>query len=224
MTAGTDLHPLAQGYLDRLRVAARTLPDDEASDLVADISDHLREALPATPSEAEVRTVLDRLGTPQELVAAAGGSVGASVGRSVGHPSAPPAREARFGAVEVLALVGLVGAELLSLLLPIAVLLWIAGIVLLAVSRVWSGRQKAWGLGALATGLPVAFTVLFVPASSGTTVCEGAAPAGGPDDTTISTCVTDGGWPDWAFTVAQVLFVAYLCVQVWTLWRLTRRR
>lgn len=216
MTAGTDLHPLAQDYLDRLRVAARTLPDDEADDLVADISDHLREALPAMPSEAEVRTVLDRLGTPQELVAAAGGPATS--------PGAAPAREPRFGAVEVLALVGLVGAELLFIPLPVAVLLWLAGIVLLAVSRVWSGVEKTWGLAALATGLPVVFTTLVVRASTGTTVCEGAAPAGGADATTVSTCVTEGGWPDWAFTVAQVLLVAYLCVQVWTLWRLTRRR
>lgn len=216
MTADTDLHPLAQGYLDRLRMAARTLPGDDADDLVADITDHLREALPPTPSEAEVRTVLDRLGTPQELVAAAGGPATS--------PGASGSREPRFGAVEVLALVGLVGAELLFIILPLAVLLWLAGIVLLAVSRVWSGRQKAWGLAALATGFPVVFSTLVVPASTGTTVCEGAAPAGAPDATTVSTCVTEGGWPDWAFTVVQVLLVAYLCVQVWTLWRLTRRR
>lgn len=217
MTADTDLHPLARGYLDRLRVAARTLTVDEADDLVADIADHLREALPATPSEAEVRTVLDRLGTPQELVAAAGGP--ASTPAS--GPAAAPPREPRFGAVEVLALVGLVGAELLFILWPLAALLWLAGLVLLAVSRVWSGRQKAWGLAALATGFPVAFTVLAIPVPSGTTVCEGVA---GPDGSTVSSCVTEGGWPDWAFTVVQVLLVAYLCVQVWTLWRLTRRR
>lgn len=214
MTAATDLHPLAQGYLDRLRVAARTLPDDEADDLVADIADHLREAVADQADEAAVRTVLDRLGTPQELVAAAGGPATS--------PAAPRRPEPRFGAVEVLALVGLVGAELLFLIVPLAALLWLGGVVLLAVSRVWSGRQKAWGLAALATGLPVVFTPLVVPAPTGTTVCEGLAP--GPDGTTVSTCVTEGGWPDWAFVVVQALFVAYLCVQVWTVWRLTRRR
>jgi uncharacterized membrane protein len=222
MTADTDLHPLAQAYLGRLAESARSLPRDDAAELVADISDHLREALPATPSEAEVRTVLDRLGTPQELVTAAGGPAS--------HPGAPPTREPRFGAVEILALVGLVGAELLFVILPLAVLLWLAGVVLLAVSRVWSGAQKAWGLAALATGLPVAFTVLALPVSGGTTTCSAevvsteVGPDGAVSSTVPSTCVTEGGWPDWAFTIVQVLFVAYLCVQVWTLWRLTRRR
>lgn len=221
MTAGTDLHPLARGYLDRLRAAAQSLTADEADGLVADIADHLREALPATPSEAEVRTVLDRLGTPQELVAAAGGPANISASAPATGPGAAPPQDPRFGAVEVLALVGLVGAELLFILWPLAALLWLAGLVLIAVSRVWSGRQKAWGLAGLATGFPVAFTVLAIPAPSGTTVCEGVA---SPDGSTVSSCVTEGGWPDWAFTVVQVLLVAYLCVQVWTLWRLTRRR
>lgn len=219
MTADTDLHPLAQAYLGRLAESARSLPRDDAAELVADISDHLREALPATPSEAEVRTVLDRLGTPQELVTAAGGPAT--------HPGAPPTREPRFGAVEILALVGLVGAELLFVFLPLAVLLWLAGVVLLAMSRVWSGVQKAWGLAALATGLPVVFTVLALPVSGGTTVCGSdvsTSTPDGPTGTPSVTCVTEGGWPGWASTVVLVLFVAYVCVQVWTLWRLTRRR
>lgn len=223
MTAATDLHPLAKGYLDRLRVAARALTDDEANDLVTDISDHLREAIADQADEAAVRDVLDRLGTPQELVAAAGG------------PSAPlgaatvPARERGLGAVEILALVGLVGAELLFWFPPVA-LLWLAGLVLVAVSRVWSGRQKSAALAILGTGFPVAVGVLLVAAPTGVTSCsvESVATEVGPDavvsSTVPPTCVTDGGWPDWAFTVVQVLFVVYLCAQVWTLWRVTRRR
>lgn len=210
MTTHTDLHPLAQSYLDRLAEAARVLPADEATELEVDISDHLREALRPDADEAEVRTVLDRLGTPHELVAAAGGP-------STPHGDAP-ARQPRFGPIEILALVGLVGAELLFFLFPLAVPLWLVGVVLLAVSRVWSGRQKAWGLAILATGFPVAFLVLLVPAPAATTVCDSGATS------TVPTCVSEGGWPDWAFTVIQVLLVAYLCVQAWTLWRLTRRR
>ena len=37
MTTHTELHPLAQDYLERLAAAARALPPDQATELVADI-------------------------------------------------------------------------------------------------------------------------------------------------------------------------------------------
>jgi len=223
MTTHTDLHPLAQGYVSRLADAARVLDPVQAAELVTDISDHLHEALLPGASEAEVRTVLDRLGTPQELVVAAGGP----------EATATPATKGGLGAVEILALVGFVAAELVCFIFPLAVLLWIAAIALLAVSRVWSGREKALGAVALATGLPVFFAGVFMTlsVSAGTsgscssesvvTTTDATRPVADSSYTCDPLGPTTTGWVAYA---VLALFVAYLCFQVWTLWRLTRRR
>jgi uncharacterized membrane protein len=212
MTTHTELHPLARDYLDRLAAAARVLPPDQATELVADISDHLREALRPDADESEVRTVLDRLGTPRELVAAAGGAAEA--------PAAPPASGTNgLGAVEILALVTLVAAELLFVLWPLAVLLWVAGIILLAVARGWSGRQKLRGFLGLATGFPLAFTTILLPIGGEVSTCTSSS-----SSATTQTCTSEGGLPGWVGLVALVLLAGYLCLQAWTIWRLTRRR
>lgn len=64
------LHPLAAEYLDRLRVIARLLPRARREELLAEIEVHLTEAIGAEAGQAEALTVLDRLGTPEEIVAA----------------------------------------------------------------------------------------------------------------------------------------------------------
>ena len=217
MTAHTD-HPLVRDYLDRLADAARTLPDG-GTELVDDITGHLREALPADAGEAEVRTVLDRLGSPDELVSAAGG------GRR-GHATAEPSRGR-----ETLALVLLVAAELVFVVWFVAIPMWLVGLVLLAVSGVWTGREKLLGLLALGTGLPVIFLtsasvvgVTYQSCSGG--AIESSAPADGTVITTQldTTCTTSGGAPTWVSVVALGVLVAYVVLQAWTVWRLTRRR
>lgn len=70
----TQTHPLVHDYLQRLTTESRRLPADQAAELRTDIEAHLGEALPHGASEAEVRQVLDRLGSPAELVTAAGGA------------------------------------------------------------------------------------------------------------------------------------------------------
>jgi HAAS len=66
----TSQHPLAAEYLDRLARAARKLPRSERGDLTAEIDAHLSEAIEPGMSDAEVLTVLDRLGEPEDIVAA----------------------------------------------------------------------------------------------------------------------------------------------------------
>ena len=68
-------HPAVTDYLSRLEVAAAGLPPWRREELLAAIRGHLREALADTAAddEAGVRSALDRLGTPEEIVAAEDG-------------------------------------------------------------------------------------------------------------------------------------------------------
>jgi hypothetical protein len=71
MKVRTD--PLVDDYLRRLDAAASSLPADQREELVSEIRDHLQEALRQTPAgdQAAVRTALERLGSPEEIAAAA---------------------------------------------------------------------------------------------------------------------------------------------------------
>ena len=104
MTVHAD--SLVDDYLRRLDAAASALPAHRREELVAQIRDHLQEALRQTPAgdKAAVRTVLERLGTPEEIAAAA-------------DPPPPGQPAAAFSQVN--------GLAIASLLLA---LLWFAGI------------------------------------------------------------------------------------------------
>lgn len=78
-------HPAVARYLDRLAEAARVLPRARADELTDELRAHLTEALADLPAgeTAAVLQVLDRLGSPEDIVAAereqAGGPVDAVV-------------------------------------------------------------------------------------------------------------------------------------------------
>jgi Domain of unknown function (DUF4190) len=65
--------PLVEDYLRHLEAVAAGLPGYRREELLAEIRAHLDEALRQVPAgdEAAVRSVLDRLGSPEEIVAAA---------------------------------------------------------------------------------------------------------------------------------------------------------
>ena len=92
---------------------------------MADIQDHLAESAPAGASEAEVRTALDRLGDPDQIVAAE-------------HETASRAGgEDRWnGAAIILLLVG-------GIVIPVVG--WLVGALLLWVSQAWTLRDKLIG-------------------------------------------------------------------------------
>jgi len=71
MNVTTD--PLADDYLRRLDAAASALPAHRRQELVSEIRDHLQEGLRQAPAgdETAVRNMLERLGPPEEIVAAA---------------------------------------------------------------------------------------------------------------------------------------------------------
>jgi hypothetical protein len=79
-----DADTLVRDYLRRLEDAAREADPGQASDLVADIRDHIETALAGAghADEAAIRSVLDRLGPPEVIVAAAAESLRQAGGRS----------------------------------------------------------------------------------------------------------------------------------------------
>jgi hypothetical protein len=133
---------LVEDYLARLHVAARSLPPDRAAELVEGISEHLSaaRAAGAAADEAAVRTLLDRLGEPEEIVAAARedappGAFPYPPPYPAPYPMAPPMVAVRPSAVmEGTAL------ALMTLGSFIPLIGWLVGVVLL-----WgSARLRTW--------------------------------------------------------------------------------
>ena len=129
--------PEIKHYLRRLSKAARALPRARRRELESEIEQHIRETLTETPvdNRAEMLTLLDRLGDPEEIAAAASG-----------QPEVTRSTTTETWAIILLLLGGfvfLVG--------------WLAGVVLLWSSSLWTRRDKLIGTlvipGGLATGM-----------------------------------------------------------------------
>lgn len=135
-----DTDALAQAYLGRLEAAASALAVDRRAELVVEVREHIAAAVAEAgrSDESTIRNILERLGPPEEIVAAERLSdSGASPGSA--SPSASPS-EARtpWGPVEIIALLLLtVGALVLPLVGPIV------GLVLVWLSTRWTNRQKS---------------------------------------------------------------------------------
>jgi hypothetical protein len=139
MTTGA-VDPLVTEYLDRLAAAAAQLPADRRAELLAEIGEHIEaaRAVGAASDEAALRTLLDRLGDPAEIVAAAATEPPAAAEPpGVAGTAAAPARVG----------VGLETAAVLMLTLGslIPVLGWLAGAALLWASSRWTRREKLLG-------------------------------------------------------------------------------
>jgi hypothetical protein len=140
---------LAADYLNRLAAAATLLPSEERDELIEAISAHIAEARSGEPdlgraAPAGVAEVLERLGSPEEIVRAAAGHSGAD--RGVFAPAEPagagpgatrPARGAPGPGAVVIAtvLLLLLGGVLIGVG-------WIVGAILLWASPRWPARDK----------------------------------------------------------------------------------
>lgn len=120
----TVTHPLADDHVRRLDRAARVLPRHQREELLGEIRSHLDAGPQPGATGAEVRNLLDELGSPAEIVAAA-------------RPEHVPVQR---GAREVLAIAFLLIG---GLVLP--VIGWFIGFALLLASPLWYGRQKLLG-------------------------------------------------------------------------------
>jgi uncharacterized membrane protein len=121
----TSTDALVSRYFKELEEALRGIPASRRREIVDEIREHVSEARSAleTETESAVRNVLDRLGEPSEIAAEARERLGV----------APPQSGTPW--LEVIALI----------LMLIPVVGWLAGLVLMWFSRVWTTRDKVIG-------------------------------------------------------------------------------
>ena len=133
MTTST-VDRLVADYLARLETASAALPPDRRHELVEEIGSHIAtaRAAGAAADEAAVRTLLERLGQPEVIAAAAldDPSTDARPG-AVGDP--------RSTALELTAVLMLTVGSFLPLVG------WLVGAVLLWVSSRWTTAEKLLG-------------------------------------------------------------------------------
>jgi uncharacterized membrane protein len=153
-------NPLIQNYLDRLERALRGATEDRRREILQEINDHIHESLAEqnSISDSEILSVLERLGSPEEIAAEAR------------EPLAKSTSRPRIGALEVIAIVLLL---LGGFFLPI--LGWVVGVVLLWVSNVWTLRDKIIGTLFVPGGLllPVYLVFFSFSESCATTFSNG---------------------------------------------------
>jgi hypothetical protein len=145
---------LIDDYLRRLEHAAAHMQRARRAELVTEIRGHIETALhqEQAAGEAAVRNVLDRLGPPEEIVEAA-------------EPPPPPSGR-RAGALEIIALVGMI----------VPIIGWLIGTILVFASQAWSRRDKL--IGTLLLLLPIIVMGLGFVAGGGPNGGEASAPVG----------------------------------------------
>ncbi|MFF0271338.1 HAAS signaling domain-containing protein [Kribbella sp. NPDC004536] len=148
MNMELDSDRLVEAYLNELATEAAALPAGRRDELLADMKAHIAEARAGgATSEDEIREVLQRLGRPSEIVAAATeGLVQVEIG--------PRLRPQDFVAVGLL----LFGPYLLSFSVILAVVAWGVGLGLLWTSNRWTTLWKLIGT----LSWPLGYTAAFV--------------------------------------------------------------
>jgi uncharacterized membrane protein len=165
---------LLTDYLARLDGAALSLPEDRRADLLEGIAEHVAAARAAgeLQDEAAVRTLLDRLGEPEEIVAAArdegpDSPAGDTWGPPRGNP--PPWTAAPPATVATAPSTGLETAAVLMLtvgsLLPVVG--WLVGVALLWTSRRWRVGEKLLGTLIVPGGPGILLPLSFFTGSRG---------------------------------------------------------
>ncbi len=135
-----DADALVRDYLGRLETAAWRLPVDRRGELVEDVREHIATAMveAGRSDELTVRNILERLGPPEEIVAAEGEPPAAAPPWAATPPAGPDGARAPWGAVEVIGLLLLtVGAVFLPFVGPLI------GLVFVWLSVRWTRLQKS---------------------------------------------------------------------------------
>jgi Protein of unknown function (DUF1700) len=143
---------LVEDYLKSLNLELRDLPRARRRELVDEIAEHIAEGRAGLEVEDElsIRTLLDRIGTPEDIAAEARERFGV---------------QRRSGALDVVALILLLVG---GVVLP--VIGWFVGVVLLWSSSVWTAREKLIGTLVVPGGLALPFFLMFLGTSTETCV------------------------------------------------------
>ena len=152
-----DADALVRDYLGRLETAAARLPVGRRAELVVEVRDHIAtaQAEAGRSDEVTTRDILDRLGPPEEIVAAEEPEAPAA-GWTAGPAPAALAARPPLGAVEVIALLLLtVGSFVLPFVGPLI------GLVFVWLSERWSRREKTIASMIVLALLVLAFLYLF---------------------------------------------------------------
>lgn len=165
MTIST-VNRLVADYLARLESASAALPQERRDELLEEIGAHIAtaRAAGAAADEAAVRTVLERLGEPEVIAAAALDDSPATPPRPGGTSTRPST------ALELTAVLMLTVGSFLP------VLGWLTGAVLLWVSSRWTTGEK-W-LGTLVVPLGPGLALLLASLPGGTCVSSVEVPEG----------------------------------------------
>ena len=184
---------LVEEYLSRLADAARRLAPDRRSELLTEIREHIAASRAGATGkdEADVRTMLDRLGEPTDIVAAA-----LDDGRQEPPPRGQAAqRRPRLG-LEVAAVVMLT----LGSLIPLVG--WAVGVILLWSSGWWRRSEKLLGTFIVPGGFGLALLLGAFP----TQTCTGPTPVGDGGQVADEMVCSGFALPQW-LGIPLVVFV-----------------
>lgn len=229
---GTTTDQLIEDYLRRLTDAAVVLPTAQSTELLAEIREHLDDASRRYgDDDAAVRTALDRLGEPEDIIAAARQEedpVSAAGGPTPG--TSPQGR--RGTGLEIAAVLLLTAGSFVPFVG------WLAGAVLLWVSGLWKWWEKLLGtlIWPFGPGAALLLSFTTIGLSGGTmTGCSSSPVIVGPGGTesthrssgshTTWHCTTthSGMSPTLALTLIALLLAAPFVVDGFLLVRARRR-
>jgi hypothetical protein len=176
-----------EDYLARLRAALEGVWAPRRDQIIADVEDHIAAAIEEMqdPTEADIAKLLERIGDPEEIAAAA---ISDEPGIAA---SAKPGQPSGLGTHEILAVFFLI----CGVVVPFVG--WVVGLILLWTSRVWNRRDKLIGTLFLPGGLLLAALgvyLVFLRPATVNTACASASAAGPLGNTgTVGTsgCSTD---------------------------------
>lgn len=193
---------IVAGYLAQLELALAALPAGRRADILAEIRQHIADARAKSLDEtdSDVYNVLERLGDPSDIAAAA-------------RPDAEPVAHVATGAsrsgtwIDIAAVV----------LVPI---LWPVGVILLWMSSAWSARDKL--IGTLVppggyVGTFVGMSVLLYLGSAAGGVCSSGTDSLGEATTSCSGIMALPAAAQFFMYAAELLvFVLWLVLPVLT--------